>query len=288
MTASFVTIITEILSDAHVRTRASYIRSYEYYQLRVRDKLQPHTPWIDFFNHQHQIYLILGLCFLYVIVTVRSGAHFIKEEHRLGLRQMILLFDVTNAIVSVFIFTVIIHYKIFENGMVICNPLIVDFYEQPVSNDAAERLSACFLLFVLQRYFEVVQSWWTRGRSSVSAIHVIFRCAVVVASGIVLPFDYNGDVYFAVLVYSAFNALLHCHYILATLNIPSPSPYFLPRFLFFCVVAVFSHSFLSYRIGPTCGSPDFVKVLLILLTATIALLKGLSLLKAVCDRFVSI
>ncbi len=267
-----------------MRTRASYIRSFEYYQLRMRDKLQPHTPSIDFFNHQHQLSLILGLCVMYIIVTVRLGVPFIKKEHCLYLRQMILLYDVTNAIVSLFIFMVIIHYKIFENGMVICNPLIVDFYGQPVSNDAAESLSACFLLFVLQRYFEVVQSWWmiaTRGRSSVSVIHVILRCAVIAVSGIVLPFEYNGDVYFAVLMYSAFNTLLHCHYSLAMLNIPSLPPYFLPRLQFFCVVAVFSHSFLSYRIGPTCGSPDFVKVLLVLLTATFLLLKVLSLLKAV-------
>lgn len=73
---------------------------------------------------------------------------------------------------------------------------------------------------------------------------------------------------------SANHMLVYLHYLLATLGLQSWwAPYITSLQLSqFCII--FAQSLLSYRVGPTCGSPDFAKVLMILYMGSMVALFG--------------
>jgi hypothetical protein len=108
----------------------------------------------------------------------------------------------------------------------------------------------------------------------VTFLHLFHHSSITVVVGSILPFDYNGDMYLPIMLNSANHMLVYLHYLLATLGLQSWwAPYITSLQLSqFCII--FAQSLLSYRVGPTCGSPDFAKVLMILYMGSMVALFG--------------
>jgi GNS1/SUR4 family len=153
--------------------------------------------------------------------------------------------------------------------LAICNPL---------ANDAAGyRIAGVFVLFYLQKYLEFFDTWFFILRKSsrqVTFLHLFHHSSITIVVGSILPFDYNGDMYLPILLNSANHMLVYLHYLLATLGVQSSWASYITSLQLLQFVAIFGQSLLTYRIGPTCGSPDFAKVLMIVYMGSMVVLFG--------------
>lgn len=95
-------------------------------------------------------------------------------------------------------------------------------------------------------------------------MHLFNKASITIVVGCILPFDYNGDMYLPILLNSVNHMLIYLHYLLASLGYRSRWSSYITSFQLSQFILIFFQSLLSYRIGPTCGSPDFAKVLMII------------------------
>jgi hypothetical protein len=80
--------------------------------------------------------------------------------------------------------------------------------------------------------------------------------------------------YLPILLNSLNHALVYLHYLLATLGLQSWWAPYITTMQLAQFIIIFAQSLLSYRIGPTCGSPDFAKVLMIVYMGSMVALFG--------------
>ena len=140
-----------------------------------------------------------------------------------------------------------------------------------------------------------------------------------VVVGSIMPFDYNGDMYvrtlnmssihlwlnsntvvpiryLPILLNSANHAAVYSHYLLTSLGLQSWWSPYITTMQLAQFTAIFAQSLLSYRVGPTCGSPDFAKVLMIVYMGSMVLLfsnfcvqvSAIPMLSTTCQSFVVI
>jgi elongation of very long chain fatty acids protein 4 len=137
-----------------------------------------------------------------------------------------------------------------------------------------------FVWFYLQKYFEFLDTWFFVLRKSsrqVTFLHLFHHSSITVVVGSILPFDYNGDMYLPILLNSSNHMLVYLHYLLATLGVRSWWAGVIPGMQLSQFVVIFLQSLLSYRVGPTCGSPDFAKLLMVAYMGSMIALFAVSL-----------
>jgi hypothetical protein len=72
-----------------------------------------------------------------------------------------------------------------------------------------------------------------------------------------------GDMYLPIMLNSFNHMAVYLHYLLATLGIRSPWAGYITLMQLTQFVLIFFQNLIAYKVGPTCGSPDFAKVLMI-------------------------
>lgn len=262
-------IIGGLVSEAFGRAVQSYTSSLEYYNLRVNNGYQPYSPYINFFNIDKQNSFICVMNLLYILITMLLFFYMRKRKTGFRLRWILLIYDGLNVMIAGYVAISILQYKYKHAGLLLCNNL---------SNDAdGLRISKIFLMFYLQKYFEFFDTWFfilRKSQRQVTFLHLFHHSSITVVVGSILPFDYNGDMYLPILLNSANHTMIYLHYLLATLGLRSFwAPYITSMQLTqFCMI--FAQSLLSYRIGPSCGTPDFAKVLMIVYMGSMIALFG--------------
>lgn len=251
-------IFQGLLHEAIVRSIQSYNRSLNAYNARVRDGLQPSTPVVNLFDvRQQNLVLLIGNS-LYLLITL--GLFFFMKRRQTGfrLRWLLCIYDAINVVGACYIAFYILQYKLSHSGLLLCNPITND--------EDGYRLARVFTLFYIQKYFEFVDTWFFLLRKSfrqVTFLHLFHHSSITVVVGSIMPFDYNGDMYLPILLNSANHAAVYSHYLLTSLGIRSWWSPYITYLQVAQFTAIFGQSLLSYRVGPTCGSPDFAKVLMI-------------------------
>jgi hypothetical protein len=262
-------VIGGLASEAWGRCLASYSRAMESYQVRVRDGLQPSTPLINLFDvkHQHAVLVVTNL--MYLLITMFLFMVMKKRIKGLKLRWYLVIYDAMNVLLAGYICLSTLRYKLGHGGLLLCNPVATD--------PEGYRIAKVFVLFYLQKYMEFIDTWFFILRKSsrqVTFLHLFHHSSITIVVGCILPFDFNGDMYLPIMLNSANHMLVYLHYLLATLGLQSWwAPYITSMQLAqFCII--FAQSLLSYRVGPTCGSPDFAKVLMIIYMGSLIALFG--------------
>lgn len=262
--------IVEILERASL----SFLRSWSYYTIRVRDNLQPSTgAHLDLFNPVHQLYISTFTIACYLV-----GCHLlVKKSTHWSITALTFVFDIIATVISFYIFVALLKYKVFDDSMLLCNPLFLE--ERANQRGFHDRYSATnlFLLFYLIKIFESLHSWiliMQGFASKVSTFHLLCRVALIVIICLIFPFDHNGDMYVAVLVNSFVHGLIYCHYLFKMFGISCFFSSYLSHLQFFQFLLICVHAFLTYRVGPTCGSPDFAKILVMILSGILLVFSG--------------
>lgn len=146
------TILRGLLSEAWGRSVASYERSLEYYNTRVKDGLQPHTPYVDVFNVEQQNNFLCWANAAYLVITVILFAYMKRRASGFRLRWILVLYDGSNVVIASYIAMSILRYKLTRGGFLVCNTLAND--------PEGYRMSWVFALFYIQKYYEFLDTWF--------------------------------------------------------------------------------------------------------------------------------
>jgi elongation of very long chain fatty acids protein 4 len=229
----------------------------QYYNLRVRKGLQPRTPFINVFDVRQQNTLLIVANAIYLLVTIVLFIIMKKKQTGYRLRWLLVIYDAMNVIVAAYIAISIVNYKLGHGGLLLCNS---------ISNDEeGHKIANIFVLFYFQKYFEFIDTWFfilRKSKRQVTLLHLFHHSSITIVVGTILPFDYNGDMYLPILFNSASHMLVYLHYLLASLGIQSLWAKYITSMQLGQFIIIFGQSLISYRVGPTCGSPDFAKVLM--------------------------
>eukprot|EP00601_Ochromonadales_sp_CCMP2298_P009380 CAMPEP_0173263364 /NCGR_PEP_ID=MMETSP1142-20121109/27323_1 /TAXON_ID=483371 /ORGANISM="non described non described, Strain CCMP2298" /LENGTH=361 /DNA_ID=CAMNT_0014198673 /DNA_START=243 /DNA_END=1324 /DNA_ORIENTATION=- len=251
-------VLGGLVSEAIGRSMLSYSQALQHYNIRVKEDLQPSFPILNLFNYEVQNGFLCAANLFYLCVTLVLFTYMKKRPNGYRLRWVLVIYDAVNVLLASYIAFRTLQYKIHHGGLLLCNPLMNDV--------EGYRISRVFLLFYLQKYFEFLDTWFFILRKSsrqVTFLHLFHHSSITVVVGSILPFDYNGDVYLPILLNSANHMMIYLHYLLATLGLRSWWAPYITSMQLAQFIVIFAQSLLSYRVGPTCGSPDFVKVLMI-------------------------
>jgi hypothetical protein len=250
-------IIGGLLSEGWSRLLISYDKSLEYYENRQRLGLQPQTPLLNLFDIHHQYSLLLAGNAIYILTTLLLFSHMKRKQQAYRLRWVLVIYDALNVLLTAYVCFSILKYK-FRSGMLLCNS---------VANDQeGHKIAKIFALFYIQKYLEFFDTWWfimRKSFSQVTFLHLFHHASITVVVGTILPFDYNGDMYLPILLNSGNHMLIYLHYLLATFGIRSWWASHITFLQLSQFILIFLQNIFSYRIGPSCGSPDFAKILLI-------------------------
>merc|ERR550514_432019 len=151
-----------------------------------------------------------------------------------------------------------IRAKLSNPGRFACNP--TDRTED------GEYLAWVFWVFFAQKFWEFLDTFFFILRKSfrqVTFLHIFHHCSINIVVGLILPHDYNGDMFLSIFLNAVVHVLMYSHYLVTALGIKSWWRQYLTslQLLQFCAISV--QSAIAYWTGPACGSPDFAKVLMV-------------------------
>jgi hypothetical protein len=151
-------VIGGLISEAYARSQASYAKSLESYNSRVREGLQPSTPFIDIFNVEQQYNLLAFMISFYLIFSVCLFLYMKKRSSGFKLRWILVLYDASNVALAAYIAFSTLQYKLRHGGLLLCNS---------IQNDTeGYRIAQVFVLFYLQKYLEFFDTWFFLLRKS--------------------------------------------------------------------------------------------------------------------------
>eukprot|EP00752_Nemacystus_decipiens_P010947 g9729.t1 len=266
------------------RVSHSYEIALHKYEQRVAAGLQPTTPLVNLYSVDTEEALLVTTNFLYLGLVILLYLRMLKRKKPVRLRALMLGYNTLNVCISLFVACSLLYFKITSRGFVdgggvggdvsalspggvggvggfVCNPLRTDVQGQ--------RVARVFAVFYLQKYLELVDTFLfvlRRSFRQVTFFHLFHHCSITVIVGSVLPFDFNGDMYLPIMLNSIVHVLVYLHYVLTALGKPSWSWWsrHLTRLQLAQFVVILVQSATAFYRGPSCGSPDFVKVVLLL------------------------
>lgn len=254
-----IDIVLGQLSEAVARALKSYQQTMSNYNARVAAQTQPSTPFINLFSINHQIVLLTVTNTLYLFITLILYNFMKSRSKGIRMRWFLLCYDGLNVLLAGYIFFSTIQFKLSRGGgMLLCNPIS----HEP----EALVILPTFILFYIQKFIEFFDTWLFILRKSakqITFLHLFHHASITIVVGFILPFDYNGDMYLPIMLNSFNHLAVYLHYLLATLGIRSPWSRLITWMQLAQFVIIFLQSLVAYRVGPTCGSPDFAKLLMI-------------------------
>ena len=117
----------------------------------------------------------------------------------------------------------------------------------------------------------------------VSFLHLFHHTSITFVVGLILPYNYSGDMYLPILLNSFVHILMYSHYLASSFGIKAWwRPYLTSiQLIQFCLIAY--QNIYAYSIGSTCGSPDFTKIIMLFYMASMLILfSGFFIRRYIC------
>lgn len=157
----------------------------------------------------------------------------------------------------------------------VCNALVPA--DEVGEKQHASFLAHVFWVFYAQKFWEFLDTWFFLLRKSfrqVTFLHVFHHCSICMVVGLIIPFEFNGDMYLPIFLNALVHVLMYSHYLVSALGLSTPwKPYLTSmQLLQFMLIAV--QSSISLSRGESCGSPYFSKVLMVVYMGSMLLLFG--------------
>merc|ERR1711879_465129 len=143
----------------------------------------------------------------------------------------------------------------------VCNKTIV-----PGSNGDdghARFMATVFWVFYAQKFWEFFDTWFFIMRKSfrqVTFLHVFHHCSINIVVGLLLPFEFNGDMYLPIFLNAVVHVLMYSHYLVAALGLSTPWKPYLTSMQLLQFMLIATQSAISLSRGDTCGGPYFGKL----------------------------
>lgn len=157
----------------------------------------------------------------------------------------------------------------------VCNKTMIPGAED--DNGQAAFLAKVFWVFYMQKFWEFFDTWFFIMRKSfrqVTFLHVFHHCSINIVVGLILPFEFNGDMYLPILLNALVHVLMYSHYLVAALGMSTPWKPWLTSMQLLQFILIASQSAVSLSRGDSCGAPYFGKVGMVIYMGSMLVLFG--------------
>jgi len=157
----------------------------------------------------------------------------------------------------------------------VCNKTLLPGEDEGTGH--AEFLAHVFWVFYAQKFWEFFDTWFFVLRMSfrqVTFLHIFHHCSINIVVGLILPFEFSGDMYLPILLNAIVHTLMYSHYLATILKVKAPWRPALTsmQLLQFCLIA--TQSAMALHAGDGCGGPYFGKIGMVLYMASMLVLFG--------------
>lgn len=253
-----------------------FVKSYQdqhlLWEQRVKEGHQPAFPLTS-------VACILGVSTFYLAVTFLLHRYMSQREKPFACKPFKSILLCYN-----FVCVLLAGYVVWGVGYVLmteptrkfaCNALVH-------ADSSGEKFHASFLaklfwVFYAQKFWEFLDTWFFLLRKSfrqVTFLHVFHHCSICIVVGLIIPFEFNGDMYLPIFLNALVHVLMYSHYLVSALGLSTPwKPYLTSmQLLQFVLIAV--QSGMSLSNGDSCGAPYFAKVLMVVYMGSMLFLFG--------------
>lgn len=254
------------------RFAKSYQEEQELWEKRVEAGHQPDLPLTS-------VHFILGVSAFYLTVTFVLHRYMKVRESPFAckpFKSILLVYNFLCVLLAGYVVWGIGHVLIFTpNRKFVCNSLIH-------ADSAGEKLNAGFMakvfwVFYAQKFWEFLDTWFFLLRKSfrqVTFLHVFHHCSICVVVGLILPFEFNGDMYLPIFLNALVHVLMYSHYLVSALGLSTPWKPYLTSMQLLQFVTIAVQSWISLSHGDSCGAPFFAKVLMVIYMGSMLILFG--------------
>jgi len=218
----------------------------------------------------------LGFTFLLYFLMTKK-----KEPFKCGVfKHILLIYNASCVFLAGYVVWGIVVTHLNKPFKFVCNEV-----QYPSKNDdgLAAFTAHIFWVFYAQKFWEFLDTWFFILRKSfrqVTFLHVFHHCSINIVVGMILPHDFNGDMYLPILLNAFVHVLMYGHYLASAIGIRTWwKPYLTSlQLLQFCLIAL--QSGMSLAQGDACGSPYFAKLLMVGYMASMLILFGMFFYKS--------
>jgi elongation of very long chain fatty acids protein 4 len=132
-------------------------------------------------------------------------------------------------------------------------------------------------IFAAQKYWEFLDTFIFMLRKryrQVTLLHVYHHSSITFIASMYTMYDLAGDCYLGVVLNSTVHVLMYSHYFVAALGMSTPWKPFLTQMQLLQFIAIMMQSIIAWTVGPDCGYPDFLKLIMIFYMVTMLVLFG--------------
>lgn len=225
-------------------------------EARLAAGQQPSLPYANmgFLLSANAVYVVVTFV-LYQIMKNQEK----KNAPKLKLKSVLLVYNLTCILAAGYCAVMILLHKFRYPGRFACNDMLRD--------EPNAHLPFVFWAFYAQKFWEFLDTWFfilRRSFRQVTFLHLFHHSSITFVVGCIVPYDYNGDMFLPILLNSIVHVLMYGHYFVTALGIKSWWSQYLTTMQLLQFMLISTQSYLAWSVGPSCGAPDWAKVLMIL------------------------
>jgi len=242
------------------RLAQSYSEQDALWQKRVQAGVQPTLPFAttEFLVGANAFYLLFTFA-LYKFMMYRGEPYKCKP-----FKGILLFYNFTCVLAAGYVVWGIVYAAMQDGRKFVCNRTVTPGDKD--DNGNAAFLAHVFWVFYAQKFWEFLDTWFFILRMSfrqVTFLHVFHHCSINIVVGMLLPFEFNGDMYLPILLNAFVHVLMYSHYLVAALGLPTPWKPYLTSMQLTQFALIATQSAMSMSRGDGCGAPYFGKVLMV-------------------------
>jgi len=253
------------------RVQQSYADSSRAAAERVAAGVQPNLPFTD---HQFLLWanvFYLSFTFiLYFYMKRRAEPYKCKS-----FKSILLAYNSSCVFLAGYVVWGIVTTHNMAPFKFVCNPTVIPGSAGDVGH--VNFSAHIFWMFYAQKFWEFLDTWFFILRKSfrqVTFLHVFHHCSINIVVGLLLPFDFSGDMYLPILLNAIVHVLMYGHYLVSAMGLPTPWKPWLTSCQLAQFVTIAVQSSMSLSRGDSCGAPYFGKVLMVAYMGSMLILFG--------------
>lgn len=217
--------------------------------------------------------------FVYLVVTPLLYGWMSGRKEKFEPKWAMSIYNLICVYLAGYVVYGIVAIKLNRPGRFVCN-------DQIVGTEEAEKMAWFMYVFFAQKFWEFLDTWFFILRKSfrqVSFLHIYHHASICIVVASCLHFDYWTDFYLPALLNSFVHVLMYFHYFLSGLGIKGWWSQYLTSLQLIQFLIITFQNLLAIYYGPTCGIPEFSKVMMIFYMFSMLALFG----KFYVDRYLS-
>lgn len=213
--------------------------------------LQPELPMTN-------TEFIVSANLAYFAVTFMLYSFMQKQEKGFNLKRVIFWYNILCVcLAGAVVVGLARHWFVYGLPKFVCN-------EEDRSEKGRE-LAFVYWIFYAQKFIELLDTQFFILRKSfrqVSFLHVFHHSSIIVVVGSIIPHAFSGDMYLPILLNATVHVIMYGYYALTSLGYKFWWKSLLTTMQLIQFVLISTQSFVAWYSGPSCGTPDYAKAMM--------------------------